>query len=258
MIKNYLAIIYRNLFKQKTSSFINIFGLAIAIACCLFILLYILDELQFDKFNKNGDRIYRLVFKNAQSDEESSLMPAALFPIVMNEIPEFEKGFRIEKWPNVSLANNQNVLPQDVYLADQDIFNVLSFSIEIGDQSKVFNNPFSVVITKSVAQEYFGKSNPIGKVLKLANEFDFEVTGILKEIPEHSSLRPSIIASINSLKTIQPNSLTDMRMSGSHFYFLLNKNATIKPIDLKLKKIFNEQFGENNEFTSEIYFAASK
>ena len=248
MIKNYLTIIYRNLFKQKTSSFINIIGLAIAIAGCLFILLYIFDEFQFDKFNKNEDRIYRLVFKDAKSGEESSLMPAALFPIVMNQIPEFEKGCRIERWAKVPLSYKQKVILQDVYLADQDIFNVLSFPLEVGDTAKVFNNPFSVVITNSVAKEYFGNSNPIGKVLRLANEFDFEVTGILKDIPEHSSLQPSIIASINSLKTIDPNSLTDMRMSGSHFYFFLNKNSSIKPINSKLKKIFKEQFGKDNEF----------
>ena len=124
MLKNYLTIVYRNLFKQRTSSLINIAGLAAAIACCLFILLFIFDELQYDKFNLNKDRIYRVVFQNHQTGDKDAIMPAVLFPSMMSEIPEFENGFRISKWPEVSVANKEKVFSEDVYFADQDIFSL--------------------------------------------------------------------------------------------------------------------------------------
>ena len=252
MLKNYLTIVYRNLFKQRTSSLFNIAGMAIAIAGCLFILLFIFDEFQFDKFNKNEDRICRLVFRNQKLGSESSLMPAALFPIVMNEIPEFEKGFRIANWQNLSVSYKENVFSEDVYFADQDIFKVLTFPLLKGNPENVFSEPFSIVLTQTEARKYFGNSNPIGKTLKLHNKYDFIVAGILKDIPVHSSLQPSIIASINSFKTISPNFLTDMRMEGSHFYFLLYKNSSEDLILKKLKKIFKQQYGTNNEFQTEF------
>ena len=252
MLKNYLTVIYRNLFKQRTSSLINIAGMAIAIAGCLFILLFIFDELQYDKFNKNEDRIYRLVFKNSETGNKSSLMPAALFPILMNEIPEFEKGFRIAVWRSLSVSYKESVFPENVYFADQDIFEVLTFPLKKGNPDNVFAEPFSVVLTQTEARKYFGNSDPVGKVLKLNNKYDFTVTGILKEIPAHSSLRPSIIASINSFKTISPNFLTDMRMEGSYFYFLLYKNASNDLIRNKLKKVFKEQFGKDSIYPAEF------
>ena len=248
MLKNYLTIIYRNLFKQRTSSLINITGMAIAIAGCLFILLFIFDELQFDQFNTKKDRVYRLVFQNKDSGETSSLMPAALYPIIMNEIPEFEDGFRISRWMSVAVQSNQNVFSENVFFADQELFNVLTFSLQRGELDKILKNPFSIIITPTIAKKYFGNSNPIGKKLKFSNKLEFKVTGILKEVPQHSSLRPNLIASINSLKTIEPEFFTDMRMSGAYFYFLLNKNASIKLVNNKLEKIFKEQFGKDSEF----------
>lgn len=245
MLKNYLKIIYRNLFRQKSSSFINIIGLAIAIASCLFILLYIFDELKFDEFNKNEDRIYRLVFNNTKTGEVSSLMPAALFPIITNEIPNIEKGFRVSRWQKVSVAYKSNSFVEDVYFSDNDIFNVLTFPLDEGNPGNALSEPFSVVVTPSVARKYFGNSDPVGKVLKLDNNYNLTVTGVLKEIPEHSSLRPSIIVSMNSMKTIDPRFLTDMREEGSYFYFLLNKNSQMGVIQKKLDKIFKDQYGNN-------------
>ncbi len=245
MLKNYLKIICRNLFRQKSSSFINIIGLAIAIASCLFILLYIFDELKFDEFNKNEDRIYRLVFNNTKTGEVSSLMPAALFPIITNEIPDIEKGIRVSRWQKVSVAFKSNSFVEDVYFSDNDIFDVLTFPLEEGNPENALSEPFSVVVTPSVARKYFGNSDPVGKVLKLDNNYNLNVTGVLKEIPEHSSLRPSIIVSMNSMNTIDSRFLTDMREEGSYFYFLLNKNSQMGVIQKKLDKIFKDQYGNN-------------
>ena len=245
MLKNYLTVIHRNLFKQKTSSLINIAGMAIAIASCLFILLYVFDELQFDKFNKNEEMICRLVFRSARTGKESSLMPAVLFPKIINEIPEIEKGFRIAERRKSGLSYKDRVFAEDVYFADQDIFSVLTFPLLRGNSSDVLREPFSIVITPEIAKKYFGNTNPIGKVLRFNNKYDFTVTGILNEVPQHSSLRPSIIASMNSMNTIDPRFLTDMDEEGSYFYFLLNRNAFTGAMQNELKKILNEQYGKD-------------
>lgn len=209
----------------------------------MFILLYVFDEFQYDKFNKKEDRIYRLVFRNEKTGSESSLMPAALYPKIVNGVPEIEKGFIISDWRKVSLAYKNKSFTEDVYFAGPDIFNILTFPLIRGDTAKVFKDPFSIVITSAVAKKYFGNADPVGKVFKLFNKYNFTVTGIMKEIPRHSSLRPSIIASLNSFKTIQPNFLTDTRMEGAYFYFLLRKNTSFAATQNKLNNIYMKQFG---------------
>lgn len=245
MLKNYLTAVRRNLFKQKTSSLINIAGMAIAIASCLFILLYVFDQLQFDKFNKNESSICRLVSRDARTGKELSLMPGALFPKIISEIPEIENGFMISRWPKVGLSYKGKVFAEDVYFADPDIFRVLTFPLLRGNISDVFREPFSIVITPQIAKKYFGNADPIGKVFRLNNAYDFTVTGILKRVPRHSSLRPSIIVSMNSLKIIHPRYFTDMNVSDFYFYFLLHKDVSAGLMQNELNEIYSEQYGRH-------------
>ncbi len=247
MLKNYLTVIRRNLFKQKTSSLINIAGMAIAIASCLFILLYIFDELQFDRFNKNEDYIYRLVIKDNKTGEEFSIIPAVLFHDLMNQIPEFQRGFEISRWLDAALSYKQKIFSENVFFAGKDIFKVLSFSLKEGNPNTALTEPLSVVITPAISEKYFGNENPIGKVLKFNNQFNFKVTGILNEVPRHSSLRPSIIASMSSMKTIDPRRLTDIRESSAYFYFLVNKNASLSIVNKKLNKILEQKYSNVGE-----------
>ena len=115
MYLNYLKLAIRNLFRQRRFSLINIAGLAIAIACCLFILLYVFDELQYDKFNVNRDKICRVVFQNKNTGEKDAIMPAVLFPKMLSEIPEFETGFRLSKWPKLAISNAKKTFTEDLY-----------------------------------------------------------------------------------------------------------------------------------------------
>ena len=179
--------------------------------------------------------------------ERSAVQPAVLFPKIMNDIPEFEKGFRIvgsDAYKTLVSYKDKRFL-ENLYYADKEIFSVFTFPLKRGNPETALKDPFSIVITPSVARKYFGNENPIGKVLTTENKNDFKVTGILKEIPEHSHIRPSLIASINTLNTLEPYLMNDNRASGAYFYFSARKNTSISGIEKKLGKIFKETYGKN-------------
>lgn len=240
MYLNYLKLALRNLFRQRRFSLINIAGMAIAIACCLFILLYVFDELQYDKFNVNRDKICRVVFQNKITGEKDAIMPAVLFPKMLGEIPEFQTGFRVSKWPKLALKCNNKTFTEDLYFSDKEIFNVMTFPLERGNSQTALKDPFTVVLTKTAAQKYFGSADPVGKTLKVLNKYDFTVTGIMKDIPVHSHIRPELIASLCSFNIIEPRFMNDMTESGTYYYFMLKPNANLDLLKTKMQKVFNE------------------
>src|SRR5271169_558655 len=133
MFRSYLIIAFRNLFRRETSSLISIAGLAIAISCCIFILLFIFDELQFDKFHINGDRIYRVVYCNSRTGEKAAIMAAVLFPTMMSEVPEFETGFRLTRRTDQPIRAGERLFTGELFFADQEMIHMMTFPLERGD-----------------------------------------------------------------------------------------------------------------------------
>src|SRR5450432_2597257 len=167
MIKNYLKIAFRNLSKNKVLSFINIFGLATGIACSLLIILFIKDELSFDKFNKNPERIYRVV-KDFVNDDGSRLpdatTPPALAPAMQKEIPEIENTVRIfSNWGSKYLIKygDKKFYEEGLYRADSSIFNIFNFKFIHGSPITAFSQLKSIVLTESSAKKYFGNDDPM-------------------------------------------------------------------------------------------------
>lgn len=247
MLKNYFLVTIRHFQKQKLASIINIVGLTLGITCYLFILLFVVDEFKYDQFQLNKDNTYRLLTQDKVTGERSAVQPAVQFPKIINDIPEFEKGFRMvgnDAYKTLVGYKNKRFL-ENLYYADKEIFSVFTFPLDKGNPETALKDPFSIVITQSIARKYFGNENPIGKVLTTENKNDFKVTGILKEIPEHSHVRPSLIASINTLNTLEPFLMNDDRASGAYFYFSVKTNASINDIEKKLGKIYNEAYEKN-------------
>jgi len=245
MLKNYFLVTLRHFQKQKLASLINIAGLTLGLACCLFILLFVVDELKYDQFHLNKEKIYRILTQDKLTGERYAVQPAVLFPKIMSDIPEFENGFRIVGNDAVkSVINYKNKrFVENLYYADREIFSVITFPLERGNPETALEDPFSIVITPSIAKKYFGNDNPIGKVLTYENKYDFKITGILKEIPQHSHIKPSLIASISTLNTLESYLMNDNRASGAYFYFSLKTNASKSGIESKLKKIYDEIYG---------------
>jgi putative ABC transport system permease protein len=195
MFKSYLKIAIRNLGKHKTVSFINIFGLAVGITCCLLVALFIRDELSYDRHHKDAARIYRVV-KDFVNDDGSKLpdatSPPAIAPAIQKEIPEIEVTARLmpgwgNKW--YIQAGEKRFIEENLYRADSSIFNVFTFHFLKGDPKTALEPVDAIVVTESTAKKYFGKENPMGKLIHINPASPMKVTAVIKDIPENSHFK---------------------------------------------------------------------
>ncbi len=243
MLNNYFKIFFRNMFKHRTSSIVNITGLGIAIAGCVFILLFIFDELKYDQFHENKNRIYRYMEKSKITGETSLIIPACNFPMITDNLPEIESGFRLMCSSQQVIGINNKRFVEDIYFADYTILSVLTFPLLKGDPNTALKEPFSIVITEAKARMYFGTDDPIGRTINIENKYDYKITGVLKEIPPTSHINPSMIASIVTLNTTQPHLMEDWHISSCFFYFLVKKNISKELFKTKLTARVYEKYG---------------
>lgn len=261
MIKNYFKIAYRNLFKHKVYSFINIFGLAVGIACCLLIGLYVQNEWSFDTFHSNSDRIYRVWTQSTASDGESKLhtgTPLPLGPALKENIPEIEQVTYLFQFNDlVQTADRPEALDENVLVVDRDFFQMFDFSLVEGDTSSVFNNPSSVVITKEMARRFFGDQNPMQKNLSIraGGEFrEFTVTGLIEKAPSNSSLTYNILIPDKNLDLLLGERARSSWFSGpGSTYVLLPDDVNPSEMEAKLVSMMQGILGEDivrdNEFS---------
>ncbi len=200
MFTNYFKIAVRSILKHKTFSLINVFGLAVGIACCLLIYQFILDELSYDKFHENSDKVFRIE-KNEITDLGEWVSTATtnyrLTPALKAEYPQIKSIVRIHP-ANVLLTADDNLKFQEdnFIFADPTFFEVFSFKLIKGNSAKVLEDPFSLVLSETSAKKYFGNANPIGKVLKYENTQDFIVAGIVEDVPQNSHFKFDIVGSM--------------------------------------------------------------
>jgi putative ABC transport system permease protein len=213
MFKNYLLLAFRNLLKRKVYSFINIFGLAIGVAVCLIILKYVDFELSYDSFNTRADRIYRVnntYYQNGELNGSSVISSYALGPALLADIPEVKTFIRTHPMYGGCVVTYKRdsgdpttFYETKVQMVDSVFFDVFTYSSVHGDLATALDNPNSIVITKTVAEKYFGKEeDPIGKVLQLSggwSDGDYEVTAVIKDVPQNSHFTFEIILPIHNV-----------------------------------------------------------
>ncbi len=192
MVKNYLKVALRNIRRYKGYSFINIAGLAIGLACCLLITIWVLDELSYDRFHENSANLYRV-----EEDQHYSgrifyvyVTPYPLGPALKAEIPEIMDATRVV-WPGgVLFKRGDNSFFEDNGRAvDPSFLKMFTYPLIKGDKNSALDSPYSLLITEDLAKKYFGEDNPIGKVITLNNQHEFTVTGVLENIPHNSYLQ---------------------------------------------------------------------
>ena len=190
MIKNYLKVALRNITRHRLYSFINISGLAVGMACCILILLWVQDELSFDRFHDNSSEIYRVIQDINFVDHSTSwaITQGPLGPALEAEFPEITDSVRYSR-QSLRLAYKDKVFDEVVAMGDGSIFSVFTFPLLRGDPETALSDPHSLVLTEQLARKYFGSEDPIGRVIKADNQYDFKVTGILKEVPRNSHLQ---------------------------------------------------------------------
>lgn len=196
MIRSYFVIALRNLRKHFGYAALNVTGLALGIACCLLMILYVQDELSYDRFHINADRIVRVVL--AASDEGGQRIArtsALLGPALEDAFPAVEHAVRLDPETGVVKIGNRR-FHEDLIFADAAFFDVFSFPLTDGDPSSALLDPSSVVLSEAAAQKFFGDVNPLGRTMsiRLGESFhDFTVTGIAAPIPSASSIRFDVL-----------------------------------------------------------------
>ena len=249
MMKNYLKIAFRNLMKNKVLSFINIFGLASGIACALLIILFIKDELSFDKFNKDPERIYRVV-KDFVNEDGTRLpdatTPPALAPAMQKDIPEIESTVRIfSSWGRKFLVKygDKKFYEENVYRADSSIFTVFNFPFVKGNAANAFKQLKSVVFTKTAAKKYFGDDDPIGKMVDIDPMGPHLVSGVINDIPANSHFKFDFLI---STRTIGGGNIDEnWNFYNFYTYIKLKPNTSIASVEPKIKTLFKKYQPDN-------------
>lgn len=192
MIKNYLKIALRNIRRYKGYSFINIAGLAIGLACCLLITIWVLDELSYDKFHKNASNLYRVEETQHYTGRDYYVIvtPYPLAPALKEEIPEIQDATRVVWAGGLLFRYGDKAFFEDSGRAvDPSFLQMFSYPIIKGDINTALDSPYSLLLSENLAEKYFGYENPLGKVISINNQYEFTVTGILKDIPHNTFLQ---------------------------------------------------------------------
>jgi hypothetical protein len=192
MIKNYLLIAVRNIFRNKLFSSVNVLGLAFGICSALLIFLWVNDELQVDGFHQNIDRLYRVMENQQYTDGRIytfSSTPGPMAPFIKDKYPEIEMASRFTWSSNNLFRYEDKSFYEGGRYAEQDFIDMFSFPFIAGDAKTALKEKNSVVISKKMAEKYFGDEDPIGKIFTVNTKDAFTVTGVLDDIPANSSLQ---------------------------------------------------------------------
>ncbi len=204
MLYQNIKIAFRNLVKNKGFSFINLFGLTIGLACCLLIGLYIWNELSFDRYHKNADRIYRVSreFINADGSKQLHLghLAPPFAPLLKNDFPDIEAAIRLLQ-TTVTFKKEDHLYSEDnLFLAEPELFEVFDVPLLSGNPETALKEPLSVLLSESTAKKYFDTENPINQTIRGMGQFDFKITGIFKDFPYNSHFHPDVLASFSTLR----------------------------------------------------------
>ncbi|HTK19282.1 MAG TPA: ABC transporter permease [Mucilaginibacter sp.] len=244
MIKNYLKTAFRNLWKNKASSFITIFGLTIGLCSCLLIGLYIQHELSYDDFQTKGYRIVRTImaykFDGGTEMKKGNFTSPRVAVRFKQTFPEVESTVRMTKYSRIVHYNDKLINEKGFMFADPSFFDVFSFKLLRGEASNVLKAPNQVVVTESTAKRYFANEDPIGKVLKVGTDTSlYQVTGIIQDCPSNSQIKFDFLTSWSSLR------LADKEKSyweANYTTFLLLKNKeSINSLQAKITPFMRKE-----------------
>jgi putative ABC transport system permease protein len=256
MIKNYFKIAWRNMVRNRLYSIINIGGLAVGMAVSFMLLLYVYNEFSFDKFNKNGDRLYQ-VERNQPSNGEimtGNATPIPLAPALLKDFPEIDKVARTNWGYDILMNYNNKAVKVSTMAADPDLLSMFSFDFIYGNKQGALSDLSSIVLTQSGAKALFGDTNPIGKVIKLNNQYPLKVTAIIKDNPENSSFYFNALISWAQITAEQPWFKTSGWGNYSfQTYVMLKPGASLAALNSKIKYIVKRYDPNNKENTMFLY-----
>ncbi len=247
MLRSYITIALRNLLKYKFYSILNLTGLAVGIACCILIMLFVQDELGYDKFNKKADRIYRMYgeFKLGENEYRGASVGAPVAKNLIADYPEVEDAFRFRSTGTWFIKYGDKVVKEtEMIFADSNMFNFFDIPLLKGNPKTALAKPNALVISLETAEKIFGDEDPVGKTVILDNEFDYEITGVFDKVPNNSHFKFNIFGSLTSLE----QSRRDFWMSlNFQTYILLKQGADYKQLEAKFPDMVEKYIGPELE-----------
>lgn len=249
MIRTFLTSVIRNLQKNKLYSLINIIGFTIGIASFILIMLFVLYELSYDRYNEKANRIHRLCIRAVIGDTKinQTFSSSRIFREMRERYPEIETGAKFLRWSDVFVKSGAAFFSESsVIFADSTVFDMFSWPLITGTPDKALNRPNTIVLSESTAHRYFGDQDPMGRILELELDDDevtsFEVTGVFRDIPDNSHIHFDLMASLVSL----PDFLAQQSWSANNFitYFLLRPDASADQLAAKFQQYIIDTYGE--------------
>ena len=263
MLRNYIKTAFRSLLRHRFFSFINIFGLAVAMALSMCIIMLVADQMQYDRYNTRKERIYRInsipFGRNGEKFSETATTTLPLKQELMENYTGVEKSVRIMRgFGNMWLELGQNVnIPIAGYFADPEVLDVFQYELEYGDPFTALNEPYSVVLTKKTAKKLFRQENPVGETFKVGVEGPYKVTGVLKDTGHKTHIAFDAFASMATVKSLaaigKHNKDLDNGLRGKDLdnwynytagwvYVLLEEGKTVADLQPSLEKIEKKYF----------------
>lgn len=250
MLFTHLKSAWRNLLRHPFSSSINIIGLATGITCCIFISLYVWSELQADEFHTNKENIFQAHITSRETGRAGNSEPYPFGTSLQNEFSEIRKIVRLGQ-DNVSIrAGKDTYFYEDkFYWTDSSFFNVFSFPLVKGNEATALKDPYSLVMTESMAKKYFKDEDPIGKVVELKiydgdRKFPFTVTGVVKDIPKNSTIQFGFIAPMHTALMVYPQFENFWSLSWVTTYALVDNNSAIKEKEKQSSAFYEKYVGK--------------
>ncbi|MFC1724481.1 ABC transporter permease [candidate division KSB1 bacterium] len=260
MFKNYLKTALRNIRKHKGYTFINVTGLTIGLACCIFLFIWVKDELSYDKYHINGDRVYRLILGSTRAgSSQRSSFTAPRAPIgLKEEFPEIEEAARFKILgnikPDILVKYNEKMFNETrLAFGDASLFKMFTFQFILGSAENPYNSLNSIVLSEKLAAKYFENQDPIGKILTVENKYKYTVTGIIKDIPHNCHLQFDLIIPFEHIENYLTYYGKFLESYGLHFfnnYIMVSENLPFKEINEKVKNYYPDKFERTPFFIS--------
>ncbi|GAB3963200.1 ABC transporter permease [Spirosoma harenae] len=229
MLSNYLTIAFRNLWRHKAFTAINIVGLAVGLATCLLIVLFVLHELSYDRYHANADRLYRMTLNSrlGESDFHYAYTSEPAGKALLDECPAVETVTRLRDDGDMLVKHDHDTFKEErVAFVDSNFFSFFTIPLRKGNVANALVEPKTVVLTETTARKYFGEADPIGKTLSMGNLGLFRVTGICADIPSNTHFHYDMFGSFSSV-----NQGAKWVASGAYVYLMIREGATIRQVE---------------------------
>lgn len=260
MLKNYFKIAWRHYIRDRSISFINTIGLSVAIAAFFIIAMFVYDEWSYDRYHDDADRLFRITKTFERGERSSATLATAniLAPTLLNEVSGIQNVLRINTTfqGEVIVESDENKFVESRFLfADPSIFELFSYQVLEGDPDSMLERPFTVVITESTAEKYFGRTDVVGETLSIETwgVHDYEVSGVIEDLPSNTHLHFDLLTSNNTYASVVPNGkdrFENWGWLGAYTYLKLDDGVSTEEIENQFDGILDKYQGEQAQFIS--------